>query len=314
MGIQLADSDLRDRLTPARRLAGWAVLALFVGCASTDAPISDPIRDALIDAQAQDAGDPVDQAVDADVLDMAPSDATWTPNPALPQPGGAGTHAIITPRAFLQPVTNLSARRRASFEAGRQFFLLDWEPAPDHADIDGLGPTYNTKACADCHHRNGRGALPFDDSPGVLLRLGDAQGAPDPTYGGQLQTDAIPGVPAEGRLRARHGRAFQHPSGGILAELNYAVQDLMLHDMGEALDDGMPEGDARSSEWRTPPLWGLGLVETVNGTVRLMHDGRARSIEEAILWHGGEAERAVFGFTVLDPESKQALLDFVRAL
>jgi len=68
--------------------------------------------------------------------------------------------------------------------------------------------------------------------------------------------------------------------------------DMLLHDMGPGLADGRPDSLATGSEWRTPPLWGIGLVRTVNRHTRFLHDGRARSIEEAIRWHGGEAAAA----------------------
>jgi CxxC motif-containing protein (DUF1111 family) len=90
--------------------------------------------------------------------------------------------------------------------------------------------------------------------------------------------------------------------------------DLLLHDMGEGLADGRPDLDASGSEWRTPPLWGIGLVETVNGHTRFLHDGRARSIEEAILWHGGEAQPARDAFTELDADERQQLLTFLESL
>ncbi|MDF1657260.1 MAG: di-heme oxidoredictase family protein, partial [Verrucomicrobiales bacterium] len=66
--------------------------------------------------------------------------------------------------------------------------------------------------------------------------------------------------------------------------------DMLLHDMGPDLADGRPDFEASGSEWRTPPLWGIGLTEAVNGHTFFLHDGRARNLEEAILWHGGEAE------------------------
>ena len=68
--------------------------------------------------------------------------------------------------------------------------------------------------------------------------------------------------------------------------------DLLLHDMGPGLADGRPDFAASGTEWRTPPLWGLGLVPVVNGERFMMHDGRARTFEEAIMWHGGEAQAA----------------------
>ncbi len=90
--------------------------------------------------------------------------------------------------------------------------------------------------------------------------------------------------------------------------------DLLLHDLGDGLADGRPDGDAPGREWRTAPLWGIGLLRVVNGDVRLLHDGRARSAEEAILWHGGEAQAARDRFTRLAGRDRAALLRFVAAL
>lgn len=90
--------------------------------------------------------------------------------------------------------------------------------------------------------------------------------------------------------------------------------DLLLHDMGPGLADGRPDFAASGSEWRTAPLWGIGLVETVNRHTRFLHDGRARSLEEAILWHGGEALAARRGFERLERADRLALLRFIGAL
>ena len=90
--------------------------------------------------------------------------------------------------------------------------------------------------------------------------------------------------------------------------------DLLLHDMGPHLADGVAEGSALGSEWRTPPLWGLGLLGAVSGEVRLLHDGRARSPEEAILWHGGEAAAARRRFMALPPTGRDALTTFIDSL
>jgi CxxC motif-containing protein (DUF1111 family) len=90
--------------------------------------------------------------------------------------------------------------------------------------------------------------------------------------------------------------------------------DLLLHDMGPGLADGRPDGYADGSEWRTTPLWGLRLMrEFLNGDAFLMHDGRARSVEQAILLHGGEAQAARDGFEALAPADRAALLDFVES-
>jgi CxxC motif-containing protein (DUF1111 family) len=90
--------------------------------------------------------------------------------------------------------------------------------------------------------------------------------------------------------------------------------DLLLHDMGPGLADQRADFAASGSEWRTAPLWGLGLQSTVNGHTRLMHDGRARDVSEAILWHGGEAQRAKEGFQQLSAAERSALLAFLNSL
>ncbi len=90
--------------------------------------------------------------------------------------------------------------------------------------------------------------------------------------------------------------------------------DLLLHDMGEDLADNRPDGLANGREWKTPPLWGLGLLKTVNNHEFLLHDGRARGFEEAILWHGGEAETAKNNFMNLDAEERNRILIFLKSL
>jgi len=90
--------------------------------------------------------------------------------------------------------------------------------------------------------------------------------------------------------------------------------DLLLHDMGPALADGRPDFLASGSEWRTPPLWGVGLTEVVNRHSRFLHDGRARSLEEAVLWHGGEADEARDRFMHLEARQREDLLTFLRNL
>lgn len=90
--------------------------------------------------------------------------------------------------------------------------------------------------------------------------------------------------------------------------------DLLLHDMGDGLADGRPEGIASGREWRTAPLWGIGLTQTVSGHTYLLHDGRARNVEEAILWHGGEALAARDAYRALSKTEREALLAFVNSL
>jgi CxxC motif-containing protein (DUF1111 family) len=90
--------------------------------------------------------------------------------------------------------------------------------------------------------------------------------------------------------------------------------DLLLHDMGEGLADQRPEFEASGSEWRTAPLWGLGLSKTVSRHGDLLHDGRARNVVEAILWHGGEAQGARDAFAAMRAEDREALVKFVESL
>jgi CxxC motif-containing protein (DUF1111 family) len=90
--------------------------------------------------------------------------------------------------------------------------------------------------------------------------------------------------------------------------------DLLLHDMGEGLADGRPDFLADGREWRTAPLWGMGLYPETNGHELLLHDGRARGPEEAILWHGGEAEGARDAFMALPAGERAALIRFLRTL
>ncbi len=90
--------------------------------------------------------------------------------------------------------------------------------------------------------------------------------------------------------------------------------DFLLHDMGEGLADNRPDFLATGREWRTQPLWGIGLIEAVNNHTFFLHDGRARSVEEAILWHGGEAENSKNAFTNLNLEQRNNLIAFINSL
>lgn len=97
-------------------------------------------------------------------------------------------------------------------------------------------------------------------------------------------------------------------------QLIWPYTDLLLHDMGDGLADHRPEGDADGYEWRTPPLWGIGLTETVSGHTFFLHDGRARNLTEAILWHGGEAQDARDGFAALPKDARADLISFLESL
>ena len=101
----------------------------------------------------------------------------------------------------------------------------------------------------------------------------------------------------------------------IRGQTIWPYTDLLVHDMGPGLDDGVAEhGVTRSAEWRTAPLWGLGLTNRVNEKAGYLHDGRARSVDEAIRWHGGEAEGAKGNYLALAPKDRQVLLDWLQGL
>jgi CxxC motif-containing protein (DUF1111 family) len=112
----------------------------------------------------------------------------------------------------------------------------------------------------------------------------------------ELTTGEVAGYPALSKQRIR------------------PYTDLLLHDMGDGLADGRPDFEAGPRDWRTAPLWGLGLAKTINGQTTLLHDGRARSVAEAVLWHGGEAAPARDAFRAMSKSERDALVAFVESL
>jgi len=97
-------------------------------------------------------------------------------------------------------------------------------------------------------------------------------------------------------------------------QLIWPYSDFLLHDMGDGLADGQAVGEASGSEWRTPPLWGIGLTRRVSGHTFFLHDGRARNLTEAILWHGGEAQASRDRFAAYDVAERNALIAFLESL
>jgi len=90
--------------------------------------------------------------------------------------------------------------------------------------------------------------------------------------------------------------------------------DLLLHDMGPDLADNYPQGVASAQEWRTAPLWGIGLLPSLNAKTRYLHDGRARTLEEAILWHGGQGQPSRDRFKAMGADDRQKVIDFLKSL
>jgi len=97
-------------------------------------------------------------------------------------------------------------------------------------------------------------------------------------------------------------------------QIIWPYTDLLLHDMGDGLADHRPEAQASGTEWRTPPLWGIGRAQEIDPRARFLHDGRARTILEAILWHGGEAKSARDAVTRMPPSERSQLLAFLKSL
>ena len=169
---------------------------------------------------------------------------------------------------------------------------------------------------------------------GVQPPLGDTE-APDPVlelvafYAANLAVPARRDVDDPEALR---GKALFHSSGCASChtpkfvtrrdaarpehrfQLIWPYTDLLLHDMGEGLADERPVGSASGREWRTAPLWGIGLTGTVSGHTFFLHDGRARSLLEAVLWHGGEGRAARDAVVAMRPSERRALLRFLDSL
>jgi CxxC motif-containing protein (DUF1111 family) len=105
-----------------------------------------------------------------------------------------------------------------------------------------------------------------------------------------------------------------HPLTELRNQTIHPYTDLLLHDMGPGLADNMGEASASGAEWRTPPLWNIGFTAGVSGGEAYLHDGRARSIAEAILWHGGEGETSKQAFLGMSAADRAALVTFIKSL
>ncbi len=105
-----------------------------------------------------------------------------------------------------------------------------------------------------------------------------------------------------------------HPIPQLANQTIHPYTDMLLHDVGDLLTDARPDHLAIGTEWRTPPLWGIGLTHTVQQGTTFLHDGRARTLEEAILWHGGEAEAAQQAFRNAKKTDRDALIRFLESL
>lgn len=113
---------------------------------------------------------------------------------------------------------------------------------------------------------------------------------------------------------AKHVTSRNADQKELQFQLIWPYTDLLLHDMGEALADNAPEQQANGREWRTPPLWGIGLAQTVNPNATFLHDGRAKTLLEAVLWHEGEAQPSLQSVLAMDQSERAALISFLESL
>ncbi|MCA9642942.1 MAG: c-type cytochrome, partial [Myxococcales bacterium] len=193
------------------------------------------------------------------------------------------------------------------------------------AFLGDIGITSSIFSQQDC---SGSQAECLAATPGGAPELGDDLLDRVQLYGRLLAVPARIGYDAPQILRGKQafkdaGCASCHTPSHMTGESDlpelahqtiWPYTDMLLHDMGPALSDERPVFEAQGAEWRTPPLWGNGRYQDVNGHQRLLHDGRARGVAEAILWHGGEAEAAKDAFKTLSREEREALVAFVESL
>ena len=138
------------------------------------------------------------------------------------------------------------------------------------------------------------------------------RGAGDPDVLAGKQVFYALGCPACHQPKFVTNRLTNQPEQSF--QLIWPYSDLLLHDMGDGLADNRPESRATGREWRTPPLWGIGLTETVSGQASFLHDGRARTLTEAILWHGGEAATSRAAMIALPKPDRDTLITFLESL
>jgi CxxC motif-containing protein (DUF1111 family) len=105
-----------------------------------------------------------------------------------------------------------------------------------------------------------------------------------------------------------------HPMAELRGQTIHPYTDLLVHDMGPGLADNLPEAGASGAEWRTPPLWGIGLTAGVSGGEAYLHDGRARTLSEAMLWHDGDGPHAKLAFVNMCASERASLLAFLGSL
>jgi CxxC motif-containing protein (DUF1111 family) len=297
----------------------WLSASLGLGALACGAdhqmPVDLPDAPPPVDAGADFSGDASGGGIDGDIdgaIDAAPAG----PSDEL-LAGGRATVLDATRNAFGQPVPGLAAAREDDFFVGNSLFNRGWVIAPASVvDMDGLGPVFNATNCSGCHLRDGRGRPPErPDEPflSMLLRLSipgaGPQGGPlpEPTYGGQLQGEAIPGVPDEGRARVTYQEVpGQFPDGEAytLRQPRYEI---------EALGYGPMAPDVLISPRVAPHLPGLGLLEAIPEADLLAladpddSDGDGISGRPNLVWDAAAGRQTVgrFGWKANQPSLRQ---------
>ncbi|MCF3640785.1 c-type cytochrome [Rhizobium sp. TRM95111] len=233
------------------------------------------------------------------------------------------------PGTARDPATGRLALARFGWKA--QNVTVRQQSAEAFAGDIGISTPEADRSHGDCTDRQQAClALPV----GVQPRLGDTE-APEPVldlvtfYAENLAVPArrkasFPETLAGKKLFYEAGCAACHTPKFVTRrdagnrahafQLIWPYSDFLLHDMGDGLADGQQVGAASGKEWRTPPLWGIGLTKTVSGHTFFLHDGRARDLTEAILWHGGEAETARDRFAAMEKADRDALVAFLESL
>lgn len=243
---------------------------------------------------------------------------TTTGLPAEALPGGATTFVGLKPGtplsldAFSQPATNLGSTELGRFAVGNSFFSKNWVSAPASVRArDGLGPLFMAAACQDCHIRDGRGHAPLSPDETIIaaaLRIARADGSADPVYGTHLQLRAIPGVPAEARVRVlwRH-HVETLPDG---QEIELRRPELRVDQWAY----GPPAADLRVSLRVAPPMIGLGLLEAIPASA-LTKDGTGGRLNRVRDRATHTVAVGRFGWKAAQPSIRQQALDaFVHDL
>jgi len=229
------------------------------------------------------------------------------------------------PNEVIDPATGKTALGRFGWKASMPSLETQDAKALD-LDIGLSNPIYHD-AYGDCTKREPQclampnGASPQFENlevPSSLMRLIDRFVAEAVLPGRMVDSKSVAHgreVFMEAGCESCHRASFYLPASGVLPERTIApYSDLLLHDMGMGLADHIKDGEASGREWRTAPLWGIGAAIAGRSDADLLHDGRARSVLEAILWHDGEAIAARKKVEQLSATDRQALIDFIGSL